>query len=177
MTSGCALSGGRIDPDLVARARASAASWPAVSSPARQGLYERDAREYDPIEEEVEEEEHGSVFVAELLAIFPGFFVHGLGHTYAGDRETARRLRRMGEWGWAFTAVGAGAITGAYFADRSSDGIFPISLYVAGGAAGGVGVGYLLSAWVMDIYDTPRAVRSGGRPWRFLQKAGDAFDD
>lgn len=35
----------------------------------------------------------GSVILGELIAIFPGFIVKGLGHYYAGDAKTATKLR------------------------------------------------------------------------------------
>ena len=37
-------------------------------------------------------QETKSVWVAELLAIFPGLLWHGLGHRYAGDKEKAAGL-------------------------------------------------------------------------------------
>ena len=122
-------------------------------------------------------EEGKSVFVGTLLAFFPGIFVHGLGHTYAGDQQSARRLREMGEWGYILTAIGGGLVVGGVALDDSSSDIVPTSLYVSGGTIGGIGLGFFLMAWFLDMYDTPRAVRSGGRPWRFLEKEGQLFGD
>ncbi len=162
--TGCFSAFQRIDATLVLEARR------AIPRPA---AFQEDEGFYLD-----EEEESGkSVFIGELIAIFPGFFIHGLGHRYAGDHATARRLSNMGQWGYLFTAVGGGIVTGAYFIDRSSDNILPVSMYVAGGSVGAVGLGYFFSAWILDIYDTPRAIRSGGRPWRFLREKGDIFDD
>jgi hypothetical protein len=123
----------------------------------------------DDLEEEGGEPEkeapRKSVLVAELLAIFPGFFWHGLGHQYAGDVKTAREIREAGEWGYLLTGLGAGLAAGGYFLDRTGNTweSYAISLYVAGGVTGGVGAGFFLSAWFYDMIDTPRAVESGGR--------------
>jgi hypothetical protein len=127
--------------------------------------------------EDDEEPERRSVIVAELLAIFPGLFVHGLGHYYAGDYETARRLRRVGEWGYLFTALGGGIGVGAYFLDQSQDNFFPTSMYITAGTVGAIGLGFFLFAWIGDIYDTPRAVRTGGEPWSFFDDEEHIFDD
>ena len=106
------------------------------------------------------------MIIGELLAIFPGLFWHGLGHQYAGDTETAREIREAGEWGYLLTALGGGLVMGGYFLDRSSGGgdTFALSLYIAGGTTGGIGSGFFLTAWIYDIIDTPRAVRTSGRP-------------
>lgn len=169
--SGCAGSFQRIDARLAVSAQR------AVSrdrSNSRRDRY-RDEERYD----EEDEGSGGSIFLGELLAIFPGLFVHGLGHTYAGDHQSARKLREMGEWGYLLTAVGGGIVVGAYFLDREADDalgtdVIPISLYVAGGGIGGVGLAYFFTAWIADIWDTPRAVRSGGEPWPWLR---DSMDD
>jgi len=124
----------------------------------------------DPEQETVEpyvapEESKKSVVVAELLAIFPGFFWHGLGHQYAGDKKTAKEIRGVGEWGYLLTAIGGGLLVGGYFLDQEDDEWDPyaLSLYITGGITGGVGVGFFLTAWFYDMIDTPRAVRTGGR--------------
>ena len=107
----------------------------------------------------------GSVILGELLAIFPGILVQGVGHYYAGDYNTAARLFRVGETGYLLTAVGAGVGIGGYYLDRgnSSQGL-AYSLYASGGLLVTIGVGYWLTAWFYDMIDTPRAVRSGGEP-------------
>jgi len=114
-----------------------------------------------------EEPQRKSVFVGELLAIFPGLFWHGLGHYYAGDTHTARRIHRAGEWGYLLTAIGGGIAFGGYVLQKNTDeqwDNFAISLYVTGGVTGTIGSGFFLTAWVYDMIDTPRAVRSGGQP-------------
>jgi len=107
----------------------------------------------------------GSIFLGELVAIFPGLFVPGLGHYYAGDYRTSEQLRRVGGLGIALTLVGGGVVTGGYFLDQEdiSDG-YAYGAYAAGGTVGTIGLGYFLTGWIYDIVDTPRAVRTGGRP-------------
>ncbi len=118
----------------------------------------------------------GSVILGELLAIFPGVFVHGIGHYYAGDYESARAINKIGQWGYLLTALGGGMVTGAHFLDQSSDHILPVSLYTAGGGVGAVGLAYFFTAWFSDIWDTPRAIRSGGEPWAWLEDDMDFFN-
>jgi hypothetical protein len=130
----------------------------------------------DARDEEDEEEGAGSVILGEMLAIFPGLLWHGVGHHYAGDYQSSRRIRSIGEWGYLLTAIGGGLLVGAYALDESSDGILPISLYVSGGAFAVIGLGYFFTAWGADIYDTPRAVRENGRPWEWLDD-DDVFED
>jgi len=109
----------------------------------------------------------GDVIVGELIAIFPGFFVHGLGHYYAKDYQTSRQLRSIGEIGWLFSAIGGGLIVGGYYLDENDDDKWQgtvYSLYGSGSFFGLVGVGYLMVAWFYDMIDTPRAVETGGEP-------------
>ena len=101
------------------------------------------------------------VIVAELIAIGPGMFVQGLGHRYAGDHVTSRQLMRVGAIGVGVGALGAGLVAGG---NEISEDWVGSAVSGAGYGIGVIGVGYYLSAWIYDIYDTPRAVRSGGRP-------------
>ena len=124
--------------------------------------------EMEPPEEEPQRK---SVLVGELLAIFPGLLWHGLGHYYAGDTRTARRIHKAGEWGYLLTAIGGGVVLGGYFLDKHADEHdqqweqnIAISLYATGGVTGTIGGGFFLTAWFYDMIDTPRAVRSGGEP-------------
>jgi len=139
--------------------------------------------EGDEMEEAPEEEpRRKSVLVAELLAIFPGFLWHGLGHYYAGDTLTARRIHKAGEWGYLLTAIGGGIVLGGYYLDKETDlQGFAISLYAAGGVTGTIGSGFFLTAWFYDMIDTPRAVRTGGEPpppgSLFRQDLGDFGDE
>jgi len=132
---------------------------------ARRGL--DDYETFPPLREEkpyVERPASRSVFLAELIAIFPGFFVHGLGHYYAGDYRTWRKLSHIGQFGWLLTALGGGMVLGGYYVDKEDQDNFAYSLYGAGGVVGVVGVSYLLTGWIYDIADAPRAVKSGGLP-------------
>lgn len=145
-----------------------------------------DRRDYDYLEFDVErrareeeEEENASgksVILGEMLAIFPGLLWHGVGHYYAGDYQSSRRIRSIGEWGYLLTAIGGGLLVGAIALDDSSDDILPVSLYVSGGAFAAIGLGYFFTAWGADIYDTPRAIRENGRPWDWLAD-DEIFDD
>ena len=154
-TSGCNLNWGVIEASSVAKASL--------------GLLEQDRhRQLHPPDEETPEKEtrsSGSVVVGELLAIFPGMFIHGLGHYYAGDYQTATRLRHIGEFGYILTAVGAGTAAGGYFVNKSDHQLgLAYTLYGTGGVFGVIGLAYFFTAWGYDMVDTPRAVESGGRP-------------
>ena len=159
--SGCATGFGQLDLMTVRRARSGFQEhfekYPIGSQ-----------RRTEEVSTGRKKESAGSVFVAELIAIFPGFFVHGLGHYYAGDYATARQLRRLGEVGWIFSGVSAGLIVGGYYLDREDDEDdyqnIVYTLYGTGSFFGLVGVGYLLVAWFYDMIDTPRALESGGEP-------------
>lgn len=105
----------------------------------------------------------GSLFdvvVAELIAIGPGMIVQGLGHRYAGDYKTAGQLMRVGGVGIGLSGLSFGLVAAGR--EISQDWIGG-AVSGAGYGIGVFGVGYYLSAWFYDIYDTPRAVRSGGR--------------
>jgi hypothetical protein len=158
--AGCASPFEAIDRGLAVEARMALRQERPPASPVGDEEEEGNIRPYD------QNKGTKSVILGELLAIFPGFFWHGLGHTYAGDHKTAREIRGTGEWGYLLTALGGGLLIGGYFLDQE-DSIwngYAISLYVTGGVAAGVGAGFWLTAWFYDMIDTPRAVESGGRP-------------
>ncbi len=160
LPAGCATPYEAIDRSLAAEAR-----FALRQERPPPGLPEEE--EEENIERYREEKSHRSVLIGELLAIFPGFFWHGLGHQYAGDLKTAREIRGVGEWGYLLTALGGGLFVGGYFLDHEADSQwdpYALSLYIAGGIAGGVGAGFFLTAWFYDMIDTPRAVESGGKP-------------
>lgn len=156
IAAGCASPYDPIDPGLVSGARLALLQERPPPEPVDEGI-----EPYTP-----EQRPTRSVLAAELLAIFPGFFWHGLGHDFAGDHKTAKQIRGVGEWGYILTAVGGGLLVGGYFLDQSDDQWDPyaLSLYISGGITGGVGVAFWLTAWFYDMIDTPRAVESGGRP-------------
>jgi len=141
----------------------------------------------DEFEEEFEEEEGEggrSIILGEMIAVFPGMLWHGAGHHYAGDYETSRRLRSIGEWGYLLGGIGGGLILGGVaiqggdpeFSGGDLEDHLASSFYVAGGIVGAIGLFYFLTAWGGDIYDTPRAVREKGRPWEWLEERGALFD-
>ncbi|MBI4602980.1 MAG: hypothetical protein HY721_13565 [Planctomycetes bacterium] len=149
---GCGLRSGRIELDLVSSARLALAELQRVPPPPG----DEDLGPWEP--------RKGSVVVGELLAIFPGLLVHGLGHYCAGDYSTAARLRHVGELGYLLTAAGGGLGAGAYFLDQADQEGFAYGLYATGGAVALAGVTYFFTAWIYDMIDTPRAVRTGGEP-------------
>ncbi len=166
---GCALQPRSIDMSAIQSARLSLALR--ASEQTERDIY-RYGEDDDPEEFEAKKPSKWSAAGGVALAIFPGIFVHGIGHWYAGDKTTARRLSRLGQFGYVLTAVGGGAIVGGYFLDKDDSDVLgadftdPVAytLYGAGGIAAGIGVTYLFSSWFYDIYDTPRAVLSGGKP-------------
>ena len=160
LASGCAISFESIDVRAVVAARAGVEQF---DNDAESEPYPRPSDE-DIDRGEEQPRARRSAFLGTLLAIFPGLLVPGTGHYYAGDRKTARQLFRVGETGLVLTAVGGGLVVGGIAAGESDLVGTSISLYVTGGGIAGIGLTYLLSAWIYDIIDTPRAARSGGRP-------------
>ncbi len=166
--SGCSLGEWRLRVDAVDGARV------ALAQLTERDLYYRSEEEVDE-QEGVEDDDSpsvGDVIVAELIAIFPGMIVHGLGHLYAGDDQTFGRLSSLGQLGYLLTIAGGGLVVGGYYLDEDDTELLgqdltdstAYSLYAAGGVAGGIGLTYFFTAWFYDMIDTPRAVRSGGRP-------------
>ena len=147
-------------------------AWTSIDVAAVQGArlgLQDDFDTFPPLRDDetyLERQPTGSVFVGQLIAIFPGFFVHGLGHHYAGDYRTSRKLSNIGQFGYILSLLGGGMLLGGYYLDKEEDDYdnYAYSLYGAGGVVSVVGVSYLLTAWIYDIVDTPRAVRSGGLP-------------
>lgn len=165
--TGCSLGEWRLRVDSIDRARS------AIAQLSERDLYNR--REEEGEQVHVEEETGyplGEVIAGELLAFFPGLLVHGLGHYYAGDEETFRRLSSLGQLGYLLTVVGGGLGVGGYYLDQVDTELLgqnltqptAYSLYAAGGVAGGIGLTYFFTAWIYDMIDTPRAVETGGRP-------------
>jgi hypothetical protein len=154
--SGCSLRWDVVDPRLAGEARLFLQQndrdldWPP-------------ADEYEP-REPMREGTFGEILVGELIAIFPGLIVPGLGHYYAGDYRTSAQLRRVGQFGQLLTAIGGGLLYGGYALDRNDQKTFAYSLYGTGGTIGILGLFFYMTAYVYDVIDTPRAVRSGGRP-------------
>ena len=97
------------------------------------------------------EREEKSVFIGELLAIFPGLFVHGLGHRYAGNTERANELLMMELYSGATAGLGGGL----YALGRSEDAD---ALEIAGWVGIGVGGIAFQGTWIYDIVYTPSEV-------------------
>lgn len=167
--TGCSLGEWRLRVDAVDRVRNALTQ---LAERDERDLYERGEEVEEAQIEEDGEVSVGHVIVGELLAFFPGVFVHGLGHYYAGDEQTFRRLNKLGQLGYLLTVIGGGLGVGGYFLDQDDTEVLgqdltdptAYSLYAAGGIAGGIGLGYFFTAWIYDMIDTPRAVSSGGRP-------------
>jgi hypothetical protein len=92
--------------------------------------------------------EEKSVFVGELIAIFPGFFVHGLGHRYAGNTEKANEILVMEAYSLLTAGLGGGLLALGHSEDAEA---VEIAGWVGIGA-GGVG---FLGTWIYDILFTP----------------------
>jgi hypothetical protein len=113
----------------------------------------------------------GQAILGELLAIFPGVLVPGLGHYYAGDTRTAHLITRVGLFGEGLILVGGGTAVGGYYVFENSDDWDDVgqasvgaTLVILGGATAVAGLVPFLTAWWYDMIDTPRAVLSGGQP-------------
>lgn len=100
--------------------------------------------------------EEKSVLVAELLAIFPGLLVHGLGHRYAGDPDTADELLLME--GYSLLTAGLGGTLYAIGDHEDADAV-----RVAGWVGMGVGGAGFLGTWLYDLVYTPSAVEEHNR--------------
>jgi hypothetical protein len=103
--------------------------------------------------------EEKSVLVAELIAIFPGLLVHGLGHRYAGDTDTANEILLME--GYSLLTAGLG---GALYAIGESEDADAVR--VAGWIGMGVGGAGFLGTWLYDLVYTPSAIEEHNRQVR-----------
>ncbi|MBI4605129.1 MAG: hypothetical protein HY721_24460 [Planctomycetes bacterium] len=103
--------------------------------------------------------EEKSVLAGELLAIFPGLFVHGLGHRYAGNAEQADDLLMME----LYSGLTAGLGGGLYAIGDSEDAD---AVRVAGWVGIGVGGAGFLGSWLYDIVFTPGEIERYNRKLR-----------
>ena len=104
-----------------------------------------------PTAETSDDPEEKSVLVGELLAIFPGFFVHGLGHRYAENDDVADELLYMEVY--SVLTVGLGAALWGLGEAEDAD-----ALRIAGYVGMGVGAVPFLGTWIYDIAFTPSEI-------------------
>ncbi|MEM7235304.1 MAG: hypothetical protein AAF517_24220, partial [Planctomycetota bacterium] len=101
---------------------------PRLAVAARQSLADGDFPQLEHDEEDPRKYEPGGTvgeaILGVTLAIFPGVIVHGVGHYYAGDYDTARKVNRIGQFGYLLGGIGAGLAAGGYFAgEEDLDGL------------------------------------------------------
>jgi hypothetical protein len=92
-----------------------------------------------------------SAFVGELLAIFPGIIVHGMGHRYAGNPDKADEILVMELY--SLIPIGLGA--GLYGIGESQDAD---AVRVAGLVGMGIGAIPFFGTWIYDLVYTPSEV-------------------
>lgn len=127
-------------------------------------------------------DDHKSPALGVVLAIFPGIFVHGLGHYYAGDDDEFKEL--LEEEGYGVLFLGIGAVL-AFFGlsglekGRDKDGaegaFFTVTggfSTVAAGLSGVIGLFLFFDSWIRDIVGTPAACRRANAP-----PGDDAIDE
>jgi hypothetical protein len=100
---------------------------------------------------EPEEFKPKSPVVGELLAIFPGIIIHGMGHRYAGNTDRANEILMFEAYSLAVVGLGAGlwAIGDSQDAD---------AVRIAGYVGMGVGAIPFLGTWIYDLVYTPSEV-------------------
>ncbi|MEZ0227492.1 MAG: hypothetical protein ACAI25_02630 [Planctomycetota bacterium] len=121
-------------------------------------------------------QEEKSPFVATLLAIFPGFFVHGIGNWYAGKNNRRDELLEREGLGLGCMVIGAGLGGLGYLehvqGDKSKG--FEMVLHRIGevgsfvGAGGFVGFGLIcfFDSWIRDIMEAGDAAEDKNRQLR-----------
>lgn len=92
-----------------------------------------------------------SALVGELLAIFPGILVHGMGHRYAGNSQKADEILTME----AYALLTSGLGGGLYGIGVSQDAK---AVEIAGWVGIGVGGVAFLGTWIYDLVYTPSEV-------------------
>jgi hypothetical protein len=124
------------------------------------------------------EAEEKSPLIAELLAIFPGILIHGLGNLYAGKTDRAGDLMAEEGIGIAAMGVGAGLCYLGYAENGHSehshgwekiDGrIEEVSEFAGGGAAGIFGTAFFFDSWIEDMLEAPGAAIAHNKRVRAL---------
>lgn len=105
-----------------------------------------------------------------FLALFPGFFVHGLGHFYAGDYTTGIILLGLG------MLIVPGSIAEAAYAvaDNKDDEGGVNAAHVAFG----VGLAAFLGSWIYDIAHSSVAVEKYNEKARAqIRLSSDRYND
>ena len=122
-----------------------------------------------------------SPFLAELLAIFPGILVHGLGNLYAGKTERAKEL--MGEEGLGIGALGIATALGflGVEAMRHADGssgaeeilgrIEEASSFLGCAGFAIFGAIFFFDSWIRDMIEAPSAAEQTNRELRRAYRA------
>jgi len=103
-----------------------------------------------------EERPRKSALVGELLAIFPGAVVHGMGHRYAGNKEKADEILAMELY--SLLPVGLGATLYGIGVSQDAEAV-----EVAGLIGMGVGAVPFLGTWIYDMVFTPSEVERYNR--------------
>jgi hypothetical protein len=98
------------------------------------------------------EQETKSVWIGELLAIFPGLLWHGIGHRYAGDKEKASEIEMIE----AYSLLAGGAGVGLVIATHDEDNL--MGLEITGWTIGGLGGLMFVGSWLYDVIFTPAAI-------------------
>jgi hypothetical protein len=121
-------------------------------------------------------ENEKSPFLATIIAIFPGFFVHGLGVRYAGKSPRADEL--MSEEGLAVGALAVGAGLGGlgyleHIQGDKAEGtsmvlhrIGEVSSFIGAGAFTAFGLVTFFDSWIRDIAEAGTAAEDHNRELR-----------
>ena len=97
-----------------------------------------------------------SILIGELIAIFPGLFVHGLGHRYAGNTDAADEIMTMELYSALTMGLGAGLVALGESEDAEA-------VTVSGWVGVGVGAIPFLGTWIYDIVYTPSEITQYNR--------------
>lgn len=97
-----------------------------------------------------------SVLAGELLAIFPGLFIHGMGHRYAGNTDRANEIFTM-----EVTSLLTAGLGGGLWAIGDSEDKEAVE--ITGFVGMGVGGVVFLGTWIYDLVYTPGEVEEYNR--------------